>query len=55
MRGSRTFRSSVVRLCEVAQGAAFRRALEQTSGYDVQGVGEIRFDADRGLGGRFEG
>jgi molybdate-binding protein len=35
----------VVRLCEVAQGAAFREAVSATAGYDAAGSGEIRYDA----------
>lgn len=35
----------VVALCEVAQGAAFRRRLAQESGYESQRAGEIRFGA----------
>jgi excisionase family DNA binding protein len=35
----------VVRLCEVAQGAAFRDAVGATPGHDVAGAGEIRYDA----------
>jgi excisionase family DNA binding protein len=34
----------VVRLCEVAQGAAFREAVS-AAGYDAAGSGEIRYDA----------
>lgn len=35
----------VVRLCEVAQGAAFRREAGGTAGYDPAGSGDIRYDA----------
>jgi putative molybdopterin biosynthesis protein len=35
----------VVALCEVAQGAAFRRRLADESGYESQRAGEIRFGA----------
>lgn len=35
----------VVALCEVAQGAAFRRRLAEESGYESQRAGEIRFGA----------
>jgi molybdate-binding protein len=34
----------VVRLCEVAQGAAFREAVAATPGYAADGAGEIRYD-----------
>ena len=36
----------VVRLCEVAQGAAFREAAGAIPGYDAAGSGEIRYDAE---------
>ena len=35
----------VVRLCEVAQSAAFRDAVSTVPGYDATGSGEIRYDA----------
>ena len=35
----------VVALCEVAQGAAFRRRLAEESGYESRRAGEIRFGA----------
>jgi len=35
----------VVRLCEVAQGRAFRQEVGATPGYDVAGAGDIRYDA----------
>jgi excisionase family DNA binding protein len=35
----------VVRLCEVAQGAAYREAVSAIPGYDAAGSGEIRYDA----------
>lgn len=35
----------VVRLCEAAQGTAFREAVSATAGYDTAGAGEIRYDA----------
>lgn len=34
----------VVRLCEVAQGAAFREAVAAIPGYDASGAGDIRYD-----------
>ncbi|HET7755018.1 MAG TPA: helix-turn-helix transcriptional regulator [Anaeromyxobacteraceae bacterium] len=34
----------IVRLCEVAQGTAFREAAAATPGYDAAGSGEIRYD-----------
>jgi excisionase family DNA binding protein len=34
----------VVRLCEVAQGDAFRGALAELAGYDPAGAGDIRYD-----------
>ena len=36
----------VVRLCEVAQGEAFRGALGEIPGYDAAGAGDIRYDAE---------
>jgi len=35
----------VVRLCEVAQGKAFREEVGAVPGYDVAGAGDIRYDA----------
>lgn len=35
----------LVRLCEVAQGAAFRAEVGAIPGYDVAGAGDIRYDA----------
>jgi molybdate-binding protein len=35
----------VVRICEVAQGQAFREAVEAEAGYDARGAGDIRYDA----------
>lgn len=35
----------VVRLCEVAQGKAFRAEVGAIPGYDVAGAGDIRYDA----------
>ncbi|GAO01530.1 helix-turn-helix transcriptional regulator [Anaeromyxobacter sp. PSR-1] len=35
----------VVRLCEVAQGRAFRAEAGAIPGYDVEGAGDIRYDA----------
>jgi putative molybdopterin biosynthesis protein len=35
----------VVRLCEVAQGEAFRSEIGAIPGYDVAGAGDIRYDA----------
>lgn len=35
----------VVRLCEVAQGAAFRGEVRAIPGYDAAGAGDIRYDA----------
>ncbi len=35
----------VVRLCEVAQGAAFRAGMAAIPGYDAAGAGDIRYDA----------
>jgi putative molybdopterin biosynthesis protein len=35
----------VVRLCEVAQGKAFREAARVVAGYDPTGAGDIRYDA----------
>ncbi|WP_242343049.1 substrate-binding domain-containing protein [Anaeromyxobacter terrae] len=35
----------VVRLCEVAQSAAFARAAGEVAGYDAAGAGGIRYDA----------
>jgi putative molybdopterin biosynthesis protein len=35
----------VVRLCEVAQGEAFRTEVEAIRGYDPAGAGDIRYDA----------
>jgi putative molybdopterin biosynthesis protein len=35
----------VVRLCEVAQGEAFRAEVEAIRGYDPAGAGDIRYDA----------
>jgi putative molybdopterin biosynthesis protein len=37
-------REPVVRLCEVAQGARFRRAVAEIPGYDPEGAGEIKYD-----------
>ncbi len=34
----------VVRVCEVAQGAAFRSEVGAIVGYDVEGAGDIRYD-----------
>lgn len=34
----------VVRLCEVAQGARFRAAVEAIPGYDAAGAGDLRYD-----------
>ena len=34
----------VVRLCEVAQRPAYRRALAMVLGYDATGAGDIRYD-----------
>ena len=36
--------SRVVRLCEVAQGEAFRSEVGATPGYDTEGAGDIRYD-----------
>jgi hypothetical protein len=35
----------VIRLCEVAQGKAFRAEVGAVAGYDVTGAGDIRYDA----------
>lgn len=35
----------VVRLCELAQGRAFRAEVGAIPGYDVEGAGDIRYDA----------
>ena len=35
----------VVRLCEVAQGRAFRAEVGAIPGYDAAGAGDIRYDA----------
>lgn len=35
----------VVRLCEVAQGKGFRAEVGSIPGYDVEGAGDIRYDA----------
>ncbi len=35
----------VVRLCETAQGKAFREEVGAVAGYDVAGAGDIRYDA----------
>jgi molybdate-binding protein len=35
----------VVRLCETAQGKAFRAEVGAVTGYDVTGAGDIRYDA----------
>jgi excisionase family DNA binding protein len=35
----------VVRLCEVAQGGAFRAEVDAIAGYDPTGAGDIRYDA----------
>jgi excisionase family DNA binding protein len=35
----------VIRLCEVAQGRAFRREVDAIPGYDSTGAGDIRYDA----------
>jgi molybdate-binding protein len=35
-----------VRLCEVAQGRALRDALAEIPGYDISGIGTIRYDVD---------
>jgi putative molybdopterin biosynthesis protein len=35
----------VVRLCEVAQGQAFRAEVRGIAGYDAAGSGDIRYDA----------
>ncbi len=35
----------VVRLCEVAQGRAFREEVGGIPGYDATGAGDIRYDA----------
>lgn len=40
----------VVRLCEVAQGEAFRAALSAVPGYDAAGAGDIRYDAGESAG-----
>lgn len=36
----------IVRLCEIAQGAAFRRELAAVPGYDATGCGDIRYGND---------
>jgi excisionase family DNA binding protein len=36
----------VVRLCEVAQGERYRRMLAGTPGYDLTGIGDIRYDPE---------
>jgi hypothetical protein len=35
----------MVRLCEVAQGKAFRSKVGAIPGYDTTGSGDIRYDA----------
>jgi molybdate-binding protein len=35
----------VVRLCEVAQSKEFRSEVGAIAGYDVEGAGDIRYDA----------
>jgi molybdate-binding protein len=35
----------IVRLCEMAQGEAFRSEVGALPGYDVSGAGDIRYDA----------
>ena len=37
--------AGVVRLCELAQGEAFRTEVGRIPGYDAQGAGDIRYDA----------
>jgi putative molybdopterin biosynthesis protein len=37
--------SRVIRLCELAQGEAFRSEVQGIPGYDVEGAGDIRYDA----------
>jgi hypothetical protein len=34
----------VVRLCEIAQSASFRRAVGMIAGYDARHAGTIRFE-----------
>jgi putative molybdopterin biosynthesis protein len=36
----------VVRLCEVAQGAAYQKQLEGVPGYNPRGAGDIRYDTE---------